>query len=96
MRRIYKKDINSRLAYNNSEILNKALKLLTLNLLLPTQLRVNAKESLDLISRHRTMLTNVCLSSCRTRSVYRAFRMSRIQLRGLCLSGKLPGVRKQS
>jgi len=96
VRRIYKKDLNIRLAYNNTEILLKALKILTLNTLLPIQLRVNAKESLDLISRQRTMLTNVCLSSCRTRSVYRAFRMSRIKLRELCLAGKLPGIRKQS
>ncbi len=96
MRRVYKQDLNTRLAYTNSEILHKALKLLTLNTSLPTQLRVNAKESLGLISRHRTRLTSVCLSSCRTRSVYRAFRMSRIKLREFCLSGKLPGVRKQS
>ena len=96
MRRIYKKDIAIRELYNNNEILSKALKILTHNMYLPTQLRFNAKESLDLISSYRTQMTNVCLSSCRTRSVYRTFRLSRIKLRELCLAGKLPGVRKHS
>jgi small subunit ribosomal protein S14 len=96
LRRIYKKDTVTRAHYNKNEVISKALKTLTLNMYLPTQLRFNAKKSLDLISRSRTRITNVCLSTCRTRSVYRAFRLSRIKLRELCLAGKLPGVRKHS
>jgi ribosomal protein S14 len=96
MRRVYQKDYNFRFNHNKKEILIKALKFLTLNTFLPTQLRLNTKESLDLISKHRTKIITICLSSCRTRSVYRTFRLSRIKFRELCLAGKLPGVRKQS
>lgn len=96
MRRIYRKEFKTRVLYHNNEILTKVLKILVFNPYLPTVLRVNAKESLDSINAFKTHFTNVCLRTSRTRSIYRAFRLSRIQLRELCLAGKLPGVRKQS
>ena len=96
MRRIYRKDFKTRVLYHDNEILTKVLKILTLNQYLPTVLRVNAKESLDSISVYKTHFTNICLRTSRTRSIYRALRLSRIKLRELCLAGKLPGVRKQS
>ena len=54
------------------------------------------KKVLDSISVSKTHFTNICLRTSRTFSIYRAFRLSRIKLRELCLAGKLPGVRKQS
>lgn len=96
MRRIYRKDFKTRVLYHNNEILTKVLKILVFNPYLPTILRVNAKDSLDLNSVSKTQFTNICLRTSRTRSVYRAFRLSRIKLRELSLAGKLPGVRKQS
>jgi len=37
-----------------------------------------------------------CAVSGRSRAVYRKFQLSRIALRDLALSGKLPGIRKSS
>jgi small subunit ribosomal protein S14 len=44
----------------------------------------------------KTRLHNRCLLTGRPRSVYRHFGLSRIKMRELALSGKLPGVSKAS
>ena len=43
-----------------------------------------------------TRLKNICILTGRSRSIYRLFKISRIQLRKLASEGFLPGVSKYS
>ena len=60
--------------------------------------RIKIQEMLEKLPRDssRTRLHNRCLLTGRPRSVYRYFGLSRIKMRELALSGKLPGVLKAS
>ena len=44
----------------------------------------------------RTKIHNRCLMSGRPKSVYRKFKISRIELRELALKGAIPGYTKKS
>ena len=44
----------------------------------------------------KVRIRNICKLTGRTRSVYRKFRLSRIKIRELSMSGALPGVVKSS
>ena len=43
-----------------------------------------------------TRIRSLCALTGRSRSVYRKFKLSRLQLRELALQGKIPGMRKAS
>ena len=60
--------------------------------------RIKIQEMLEKLPRDssKTRLHNRCLLTGRPRSVYRHFGLSRIKMRELALSGKLPGVSKAS
>ena len=60
--------------------------------------RIIIQEMLESLPRDssRTRLHNRCSLTGRPRAVYRFFGLSRIKMRELALSGKLPGVSKAS
>ena len=94
MRRIYNKEKSIRLSYQTTNLERLALKFLIDNNFLPTILKLNASYRLSLLGSRRSQIKNICLVSCRSRSVFRFFRLSRIMIRELGLAGKLTGLRK--
>ncbi len=60
--------------------------------------RFNARLKLAKLPRNSspTRVRNRCTLTCRPRSVYRKFKLSRLALRELASSGALPGVVKSS
>ena len=60
--------------------------------------RFNLQKKLNELPRNssRIRIRNRCKLTGRTRGVYRKFRLSRIKLRELSMSGSLPGVVKSS
>ena len=75
-----------------------ALKKVYKNKSISVEARIKIQEMLEKLPRDssRTRLHNRCLLTGRSRSIYRYFGLSRIKMRELALSGKLPGVSKAS
>jgi len=61
-------------------------------------LRWKVQKKFDTISNNSslTRIKNICILTGRSRSVYRFFKLSRIQFRKLASQGRLPGVSKYS
>ena len=76
----------------------RKLKDIVYNRDLPLEERFQAQLKLSALPRNaaKTRLRNRCELSGRPRGYYRKFRLSRIALRELALSGQLPGVVKSS
>ena len=76
----------------------KALKDIIKNKKLPLTERFEAQLKLSKIPRNsaRTRIRNRCEITGRPHGVYRKLRISRIALRELALSGKIPGMTKSS
>ena len=74
------------------------LKKIIKNKKLPLEERFAAQLKLSKIPRNsaRTRIRNRCEISGRPHGVYRKLRISRIALRDLALSGKIPGMTKSS
>ena len=96
MRRVYNKAKSIRSNYRDTDLERLALKILIDNDYIPTILKLNAGYRLSLLGSRRSQIKNICLVSCRSRSVFRFFRLSRIMIRELGLAGKLTGLRKLS
>ncbi len=75
-----------------------ALKKIINNKKLPLEERFNAQLKLSKLPRNsaRTRIRNRCEITGRPHGVYRKLRISRIALRELALSGKIPGMTKSS
>ena len=76
----------------------KALKTIIKNKKLPLTERFEAQLKLSKIPRNsaRTRIRNRCEITGRPHGVYRKLRISRIALRELASSGKIPGMTKSS
>jgi small subunit ribosomal protein S14 len=77
------------------DILFKSLYTISLNHKLPVYVRLNADCRLSSLRQVLRNPRSICMSSNRSRAVFRLFRLSRIKLRELGSLGKLPGFRKQ-
>ena len=73
-----------------------ALKAIARDNLLPGEERFAARLKLAKLPRNSSPVRLRCELTGRPRSVYRKFRLSRIALRDLALSGKIPGMVKSS
>ena len=76
----------------------KALKDIIKNKKLPLKERFEAQLKLSKLPRNsaRTRIRNRCEITGRPHGIYRKLRISRIALRELALSGKIPGMTKSS
>jgi small subunit ribosomal protein S14 len=76
----------------------KLLKEIINNRKLPLEERFNAQLKLSKLPRNsaRTRIRNRCEITGRPHGVYRKLKISRIALRELALSGKIPGMTKSS
>jgi len=94
MKSLVTRDKNRRDLIKKYEAERLALKIL--QRIDPTDLRV--QEALNALPRNssKTRIRNRCVNTGRPRGVWRAFRLSRIQLRTLALKGELMGVRISS
>lgn len=98
MQKQIKKNIQQRLKFQKDEKKRLVLKSITQNLLINKQNRwktqqyfLNIKNTSSL-----TRIKNRCILTGRARSVYRFFKLSRLQLRKWASYGNLPGVSKYS
>ncbi len=94
MKSLVTRDKNRRQLFQEYEADRLALKIL--QRIDPTDVRV--QEGLHNLPRNssKTRIRNRCVNTGRPRGVWRAFRLSRIQLRTLALKGELMGVRISS
>ena len=79
-----------------NEYEEKRLALKILQRLNPSDVRVQQSMADLPTNSSKTRIRNRCILTGRARSVWRAFRVSRIQLRKLASEGFLPGVSKYS
>jgi len=88
------RDKKKRALFNVYEEKRLALKIL--QRLNPSDIRI--QQSLNELPHNssKTRIKNRCILTGRARSVWRTFRISRIQLRKLALEGGLMGVKKSS
>lgn len=97
--RFVNKDRKSRTALANTESKRLALRYIVGSDLFSESARKLAQQRLHRLSRGNgklTRLTNYCVLSGRSRSVYKDFRLSRIKFREMALSGNIYGVTKSS
>ncbi len=88
------RDKKRRLLFKEFEEKRLALKIL--QRVNPLDVRVQQSLSELPLNSSRTRVRNRCVITGRSRSVWRDFRISRIQLRKLAVEGLLMGVKKAS
>ncbi|RMJ27395.1 hypothetical protein PHISP_01711 [Aspergillus sp. HF37] len=92
------RDHLKRKTFSQHEPQRQALRYIIHNTTLPQ--RVRAQAQLQLANMHAytrpTQIKNRCVASGRAKSVFRAFRLTRIQFRLQAYKGELPGVKKAS
>lgn len=98
MQKKIKKNINQRLLFKNLEKKRLIYKIISKNLNLKQELRWKAQQKWFFFYKNSslTRIKNICVLTGRTRSIYRLFKISRLQLRKLASEGFLPGVSKYS
>lgn len=98
MQKKIKKNIRQRYLFQDLEKNRLAIKILSKNLFISKDIRMNIQEDLDNFKQNSslTRIKNICVLTGRSRSVYRFFKISRLQLRKLASTGYLPGVSKFS
>lgn len=98
MKKQIKKNINQRNLFKNNEKKRLILKSITNNLQFEKKIRWKLQKKLFEFSNNSslTRIKNRCILTGRSRSVYRFFKLSRIQFRKLASEGCLPGVSKYS
>lgn len=98
MKSLYVKDYYLRRIYFKCQFFIILYKSLYKNSFLPIDLRLKALYKLRILGSQvsSTKISNRCLVTNRGRSVYPKFGLSRIMVREMALSGKLPGVKKRS
>ena len=98
MKKQIKKNITQRYLFQQNEKQRLILKAITQNLILENTIRWKTQKKL-LQSPNQSSVTRIknrCIITGRARSVYRLFKLSRIQLRKLASGGFLPGLSKYS
>jgi small subunit ribosomal protein S14 len=98
MKKQIKKNINQRYLFNQQEKKRLILKSIMHNLHFSTTIRWKTQKKIFSLSANSsiTRIKNRCILTGRSRSVYRFFKLSRIQLRKLASDGSLPGLSKHS
>ena len=98
MQKKIKKNIKKRYLFKNLEKKRLIYKILLKNLNLKQNLRWKAQQKWFFFDQNSslTRIKNICVLTGRTRSIYRLFKISRIQLRKLASEAFLPGVSKYS
>lgn len=98
MKKQIKKNINQRKFFKTNEKKRLILKSIINNLNFEKKIRWKIQKKLIKFSNNSslTRIKNRCILTGRSRSVYRLFKLSRIQLRKLASNGSLPGVSKYS
>lgn len=98
MQKKIKKNIKQRLIFKDFEKKRLILKIITTNLNIQKELRWKLQQKWFFFNQNSsiTRIKNICILTGRSKSIYRLFKISRIQLRKLISEGFLPGVSKYS
>ena len=98
MQKKIKKNIKQRYLFRNFEKRRLVLKIISRNLDIKKDLRWKLNQKWFFFHQNSsiTRIKNLCVLTGRSRSIYRLFKISRIQLRKLASNGFLPGVSKYS
>jgi ribosomal protein S14 len=98
MKSLVTRDKNRRKFFQKYESERLALKILQRTDPTNINLQLAVSSGLNALPRNssKTRIRNRCVNTGRGRGVWRAFRLSRIQLRTLALKGELIGVRISS
>lgn len=98
MQKKIKKNIKQRYLFKNLEKNRLMLKILSKNLNIEKNLRWKLQQKWFFFHQNSsiTRIKNLCILTGRSKSIYRLFKISRIQLRKLASIGFLPGVSKYS
>jgi small subunit ribosomal protein S14 len=98
MQKKIKKNIKQRYLFKDFEKKRLILKIIFKNLNIKKKIRwkLNQKWSFFNQNSSITRIKNICILTGRSKSIYRLFKISRIQLRKLASEGFLPGVSKYS
>lgn len=98
MQKKIKKNIKQRYLFRNFEKRRLVLKIISRNLDIKRDLRWKLNQKWFFFHQNSsiTRIKNLCVLTGRSKSIYRLFKISRIQLRKLASNGFLPGVSKYS
>jgi len=98
MQKQIKKNIKQRYFFKQTEKNRLILKTLMSNTLIKPSIRWKIQTQFDKKNAHGflTRIKNICILTGRSRSIYRFFKLSRIQLKNQASNGYLPGVFKNS
>jgi small subunit ribosomal protein S14 len=98
MQKKIKKNIKQRYLFKDLEKRRLILKIILKNLNIEKDLRWKLQQKWFFFNQNSsiTRIKNICVLTGRSKSVYRLFKISRIQLRKLASEGFLPGVSKYS
>ncbi len=98
MKKKIKKNIKQRYLFKKFEKNKLIYKILLKNLNLQKDLRWKAQQKIFFLTKNTslTRIKNICSLTGRSRSIYRLFKISRIQLRKLASKAFLPSLSKYS
>ncbi len=98
MQKKIKKNINQRYLFKSIEKKRLILKIILNNLDINKKIRWKIQQKFFFFNQNSsiTRIKNICILTGRSKSVYRLFKISRIQLRKLASEGFLPNVSKYS
>nr|YP_010394177.1 ribosomal protein S14 [Phytophthora tropicalis]YP_010394610.1 ribosomal protein S14 [Phytophthora capsici]UXG56500.1 ribosomal protein S14 [Phytophthora capsici]DAZ88185.1 TPA_asm: ribosomal protein S14 [Phytophthora tropicalis]DAZ88657.1 TPA_asm: ribosomal protein S14 [Phytophthora capsici]DAZ88696.1 TPA_asm: ribosomal protein S14 [Phytophthora capsici] len=98
MQKKIKKNIKQRYLFKNFEKNRLTLKIISKNLNIEKDLRWKLQQKWFFFHQNSsiTRIKNLCVLTGRSKSIYRLFKISRIQLRKLASKGFLPGISKYS
>ena len=98
MKKEIKNNMKQRLHFKQFEKQRLVLKALTQNLRITTKTRWKLQTMFLQIPQKSsiTRIKNKCIITGRSRSIYKFFKLSRLQLRKYALNGLLPGVIKRN
>jgi small subunit ribosomal protein S14 len=98
MQKKIKKNIIQRKLFNNFEKKRLILKILLNNVKINQNIRWKIQQKYFFFNQNSslTRIKNICVLTGRSKSIYRLFKISRIQLRKLASEGFLPSVSKYS
>jgi small subunit ribosomal protein S14 len=98
MKKKIKHNIKQRYLFKHFEKNRLILRILIKNLYLKKQQRWKIQQKILFFNTKSsiTRIKNICILTGRSRSIYRLFKISRIQLRNLISFKKIPGVSKYS
>jgi len=98
MKKQIKKNINQRLFFSDFEKNRLVLKSVTQNIQVKKQIRWKLQLKFNRLpfNSSLTRISNICILTGRSHSVYRFMKYSRIQLRKWASLGILPGITKRS